>query len=188
MDKLDKRMEDKLYVSQDTQTCGPNERFVYESSNGDRWYLCESPTTKLPAVKHIANPQSGEQISYLEVESFLSSGAGPEHEALRRLIKQERTSTFLIAYDVHTRQDSEYHELAETIKSFGAWWHHLETVWIIRSDKTPGEIRDTLTAQIGADDQLFVVDITGAAAEWVGVNGPGSSWLRANINSDLVVA
>jgi hypothetical protein len=161
-----------------------HERLIYESSNGDKWWLCEDPRTGLPAVRHNSNPQSGGHISYFDAESFLLTGRGPEHEALRNVIRQEHPSTFLIAYDIHPGQDVAYVELTETIQSLGAWWHHLETVWIVRSARTLEEIRGELASRIGADDQLLVADITESAMEWSGVNEAGSSWLRANFNRD----
>ena len=153
----------------------------YQSSNGDCWYLDEDPATGLAAVKHVANPQSGGHISFVDIASFLSSGNGPEQHALRQLATTEKLATILIAYDVHPTSDSRYSELAEEIQSLGPWWHHLETVWIVKSSKAAVEIRDQLQAYIGTDDQLLVVDISGVKAEWVGINGPGSAWLAENV-------
>jgi hypothetical protein len=166
----------------------PMELLVYESSNGDIWFLCEDPSSGLPAVKHAANPTSGGHVSYFEVESFLSGGNGPEHQALRRLLKQDHLSTILIACDIHSEQPSGRDDLAEAIQSLGAWWHHLESVWIVRSDKTPSEIRDKLARQVGADDQIFVADITGIPAEWAGINEAGSNWLKGHVNRDARAA
>lgn len=173
---------------QDTHASMPRDLFVYESSNGDVWYLCEDPATGLPAVKHSANVQSGGHVSYLEIETFLSKGNGPEHQALRHLLKQDHLSTILIACDIHSNQPSRFEKLAEAIQLLGAWWHHLETVWIVRSDKTPGEIRDKLAIYIGPDDQLFVADITGISAEWAGINEAGSIWLNGHINGEVLSA
>ena len=172
---------------QDTHASVPEELLIYESDNGDSWYLCEA-ASGLPTVRHIANLQSGGHVSYSEIESFLSNGNGPEHQALRHLLKQDHLSTVLIAYDIHPGQRQDYHDLIEAIQSLGAWWHHLETVWIVRSDKKPEEIRDKLALYIGADDQLLVVDITRSSAGWAGINETGNSWLRGNINSAAVVA
>jgi hypothetical protein len=116
------------------------------------------------------------------------NGNGPEHQALRHLLKQNQLLTVLIAYDIHPGQRQEYHDLIEAIQSFGAWWHHLETVWIVRSDKKPEEIRDKLALFIGADDQLLVVEITRSSAEWAGINEAGNSWLRGNINPAAAAA
>ena len=102
---------------QDTHTSVLNEKLIYESPGGDSWYLCENPATNLPSVKHIANAASGGDVSYLEVRSFLATGRGPEHEALRHLIRHDHFATILIAYDTHTRREAAYHDLEETIQS-----------------------------------------------------------------------
>jgi hypothetical protein len=61
---------------------------IYESSNGDSWCLTRDPVTGAQAVMHRPNPQSGGQVSYIEIETFLSEGAnGPEHQALRRFME-----------------------------------------------------------------------------------------------------
>jgi hypothetical protein len=166
---------------QETDSSGFGEKLAYKSSNGDAWYLGQDPVTGLPAVRHVANPESGGHISFHEIDSFLSSGAGPEHQAIRHLYKPELLATILISYDIHPSRGAAYYELIEAIRSMGAWWHHLETVWIVRSDSTPEEIRDKLCGYVGADDQLLVLDITGARANWFGVSEAGSQWLEENI-------
>jgi hypothetical protein len=60
----------------------------------------------------------------------------------------------------------------------------LETVWIVRSDKTLEEIRDELKSHIGVEDQIFISDITGNKAGWAGINDAGSTWLRENIDRE----
>jgi hypothetical protein len=166
--------------SEQTQQAFPDKQF-YQSSNGDVWYLSEDPATGLLAVKHVANTQSGGHVSFLDVESFVRSGNGPEHQAFRELGVHAPTTTTLIAYDVHPASGPRYQDLTEAIQSLGAWWHHLETVWIVKSSKAAVEIRDQLQAYIGTDDQLLVVDISGVKAEWVGINGSGSAWLAENV-------
>jgi hypothetical protein len=157
--------------------------FIYESSNGDSWCLTRDPATGAQAVMHRPNPQSGGQVSYIKIEKFLSEGAnGAEHQALRRLMeKSPRMATILIAYDIHPPRGGAYDDLVNAIQSLGPWWHHLETIWIVQCAHTPGEIRDRLKSRIGNEDQLLVIDISGDAAGWVGVNESGRTWLEANI-------
>jgi hypothetical protein len=161
----------------------PDSELIYESNNGDSWCLTRDPQTGARVVMHRPNPQSGGQVSHIEIEKFLSEGAnGPEHQALRRLLETStRVATVLIAYDIHPPEGETYENLTEKIRSLGAWWHHLETTWIVRSVHAPGEIRDQLKAYIGSDDQLLVVDISGDTAEWAGVNDAGSKWLKEAI-------
>jgi hypothetical protein len=156
---------------------------IYQSSNGDIWSLTKDPATGASAVMHSPNPQSGGKVSYVEIEKFLSEGAnGPEHQALRNLIETSAgLATLLIAYDIHPTEGEGYDNLIETIQSLGAWWHHLESTWIVRCARSPREIRDQLKSHIGTNDQLLVIEISGDTAEWTGVNDAGSRWLQDNI-------
>jgi hypothetical protein len=158
-----------------------SEQVFHASSNGDSWSLSRDPATAAPVVVHVANPQSGGHVSRIDIESFLAGDAnGPEHQALRRLL--ERTSaTVLIAYDIHPSRGFAYDELITTIQSLGAWWHHLETVWIVQTARQPAEIQEMLKPHVGADDQLLIIDITGDTAEWAGVSESGSAWLTRYI-------
>jgi hypothetical protein len=167
--------------NQHDKNLSDGDELVFQSGNGDLWYLGRDPTSGARTVKHVANPESGGHVSYTEIESFLLNGAAPEHQAFRQLIEAER-ATILIAYDVHPACGAAYDNLVEAIQSLGAWWHHLETVWIVRSDKTLEQIRDELKSHIGIDDQLFIADITGNRAGWAGINDAGSRWLRENID------
>jgi hypothetical protein len=156
---------------------------IYTSSNGDSWGLTRDPVTGAQAVMHRPNLQSGGKVSYIEIHKFLSEGAnGPEHQALRRRMEtRSPMATILIAYDIHPPKGRAYDDLVDAIQSLGPWWHHLETIWIVQSAHTPGEIRDRLKSRIGSDDQLLVIDISGDTAGWAGVNESGRVWLEGNI-------
>jgi hypothetical protein len=160
-----------------------NAELIYESSNGDSWFLSRDLVTDAPVVMHRPNPRSGGPTSYMEIDKFLSEGAnGPEHEALRRSMETSpRMATILIACDIHPPKGDTYDSLVKAIQPLGAWWHHLELTWIVKSVHTPGEIRDQLKSHIGSDDQLLVIDISDAPAGWVGINTAGSNWLDDNI-------
>jgi hypothetical protein len=160
-----------------------NPLLIYESTNGDSWFLTRDPATGAAAVMHSPNQQSGGQVSYSEIGKFLSDGASaPEHQALRQLIETSaRMGTILIAYDIHPTRGELYDNLVEKIQSLGDWWHHLESTWIVRCAHSPREVRDQLKSYIGIDDQLLVIEISGDAAEWAGVNDAGNQWLKDNI-------
>jgi hypothetical protein len=62
------------------------QREMYYSENGDRWFLCSENDGRL-FVEHRANLASGGTVSRAEIADFLGHGrAGPEHQALMRLI------------------------------------------------------------------------------------------------------
>jgi hypothetical protein len=155
-----------------------SDRLFYKSSNGDCWSLVRNPTTGGLMVTHTPNVASGGNVTHADVETFLTTDAhGPEHQALRRLLEKASNATILIAYDIHSTTDAAYDDLVAAIHSLGAWWHHLETVWIVRSERTPDEIREQLQRYIGSDDQLLVLDVTGDRTGWTGINAVGSEWL-----------
>ena len=90
-------------------------------------------------------------------------------------------ATVLIAYDIHPQEGEAYDDLTKAIQSLGAWWHHLETTWIVKCARTPDQIRDQLKSHIGSEDQLLVIEISGDTAGWAGINDTGSKWLKDNI-------
>jgi hypothetical protein len=62
-----------------------SEREIYHSENGDRWFLCREDERVF--VLHKANVSSGGAATKIELGDFLGRGkAGPEHQALSRLI------------------------------------------------------------------------------------------------------
>jgi hypothetical protein len=90
-------------------------------------------------------------------------------------------ATILIGYDFHAPGDPAHEQLVKAIQSLGVWWHHLETIWIVKCDQTPAAIRDQLMLHVSSDDQLLVIDISGDTTEWFGVNETGSAWLKDNV-------
>jgi hypothetical protein len=62
------------------------QRKIYHSENGDEWWLCRDGGGHL-FVLHEANLPSGGKSTKIEISDFLAEErAGPEHQALRRLI------------------------------------------------------------------------------------------------------
>jgi hypothetical protein len=180
MRKYPIQTEPQYVLGEQVEDRGPtDEKIFYTSSNGDWWSLIRDQTTGAVAIRHVANPSSGGNTTQIDIETFLSNGAdGPEHQALGRLVEKTSNATILIAYDIHPAQGAAYDDLISAIQSLGAWWHHLETVWIVRSNQKPDEIRDKLRSHIGTDDQLLILDITGDRAGWAGVSDAGSEWLK----------
>jgi hypothetical protein len=88
-------------------------------------------------------------------------------------------STFLIGYDLN-KTGKDYKALTDEIKKLGAWWHHLDSTWLVISSLTASQIRDKLKPFIDSDDELLVVLSSGVGA-WTGFNQSGSDWLKNNL-------
>jgi hypothetical protein len=62
------------------------QREIYHGENGDRWFLCRDKDEHV-FVLHKANMSSGGTPTNIKLGDFLGRGkAGPEHQALARLI------------------------------------------------------------------------------------------------------
>ena len=62
-------------------------RELYNSPNGDRWFLSRDPATGNVFIRHEANIPSGGQVTDIDIGVFLSGpGKNPEHQALLHLI------------------------------------------------------------------------------------------------------
>jgi hypothetical protein len=63
-----------------------HQRQLYHSENGDRWFLCRDNDGRV-SILHKANVSSGGTTTKIDLGDFLGRGkAGPEHQALTRLI------------------------------------------------------------------------------------------------------
>ena len=66
---------------------------IYQSSSGDRWQLVRTTEPTSALVRHIPNSPSGGRPSDITVAEFLSTGVGPEHWALRRILEGSANDT-----------------------------------------------------------------------------------------------
>ncbi|MFF7291656.1 hypothetical protein ACFY9N_03900 [Microbacterium sp. NPDC008134] len=88
-------------------------------------------------------------------------------------------ATLLIGYDLNKQKN--YPDLIEAIKGLGtAWWHHLDSTWLVVTPKSPEQARNVLLTHLDADDELLVIDVTGQARAWYGFNEKGSEWLNSS--------
>lgn len=88
--------------------------------------------------------------------------------------------TLLVGYDLnHPGQN--YIALIQELESCGAWWHHLDSTWLVRTELAPVELRDKLKALIDHNDELLVIDVTGRGAAWTGFSERGGNWIRDHL-------
>ncbi len=86
--------------------------------------------------------------------------------------------TFCVAYDLNS-PSQDYARLIEAIKSYGTWWHHLDSAWFIKSPHSASEIRDHLGRLIDSNDELLVFEV---GTHWAGkgFEQKGYDWLKSN--------
>ncbi len=87
--------------------------------------------------------------------------------------------TLLVGYDLD-QPGQDYADLIDHLKTYGTWWHHLDSTWIVRTEQSAAEVRDACAMYLDANDKLLVVELKGAGA-WTGFNDKGSAWLKKNL-------
>lgn len=61
--------------------------------------------------------------------------------------------TFLIGYDLNQPVQN-YPDLIEAIQAYGTWWHHLDSTWIVKSDRSATEIINDLRRYIDENGRV----------------------------------
>ncbi len=87
--------------------------------------------------------------------------------------------TYLIAYDLR-QPGRDYKTLFQALKSYGTWWHGLESTWMIRTAQSAEQIRDYLLGHMDRNDRLMVTGLTGEAA-WCGLDAASSNWIHQQL-------
>ncbi len=90
-------------------------------------------------------------------------------------------STLLISYDLQA-PGKDYEKLWDYLRTYGNWARPLESVWLIKTDKTPEEVRNLIqNSYIDRNDKIFVVDVTGKSAAWDNLVAEVSTWIKNNL-------
>lgn len=88
-------------------------------------------------------------------------------------------SAVLITYDLN-EPGQNYEKLYDKIKTFGAWWHHLDSAWIIDTNLTVADISEKLRAVMDDSDSVLVLNITGDSyAGWLSQDA--WNWLKNHV-------
>ena len=81
---------------------------------------------------------------------------------------------YLITYDLN-KPGQDYSKLYETIKAMGAWWHYLDSTWLVDTSLSSGQVRDGVLKVMDQTDRVLVVRfssdwsafLTNDAADWI---------------------
>jgi hypothetical protein len=89
-------------------------------------------------------------------------------------------NTLLVGYDLN-RPGQNYEALTAKLKSYSTWWHHLDSTWLIRTDLDAVQLRDELKPLVDPSDELLVIDISGRAAAWTGLEPRAGDWILKHL-------
>jgi hypothetical protein len=88
--------------------------------------------------------------------------------------------TLLIGYDLN-KPGQNYEPLWDKLKSYGTWWHHLDSTWLIRTNLSATQLRDALAPLIDSSDELLVIDVSGRSWAGRGFSDRAFQWLHDNL-------
>lgn len=88
-------------------------------------------------------------------------------------------NTIQINYDL-VAPGRDYQPLYDYIKSFRGWCHLLESLWLVRTSKTAGEVRDELMRLVDSNDKVATFDVTGDS--WAtNFSNSQTTWLKGHM-------
>lgn len=88
-------------------------------------------------------------------------------------------TTYIVSYDLR-EPGRDYSSLYDALKSEITWWHHLESTWLVVSNKSAADLRNKLAATMDDNDKVLVVNSGGYGA-WKGIPESGSDWLKKHL-------
>lgn len=90
-------------------------------------------------------------------------------------------NTLLVSYDLKA-PGKDYEKLWNHLKSYPDWAKPLESLWLIKTSKTPKQVKELIRDNyIDNNDKLFVVDVTGKSASWYNLPEKISQWIKENL-------
>ena len=85
----------------------------------------------------------------------------------------------LISYDL-SNADRNYGSLYKAIKSADAWWHYLDSTWMINTDDGPDVWQKRLRRHIDKDDGLLIIEVCENYQGWL--PDKAWDWLERNLD------
>lgn len=83
---------------------------------------------------------------------------------------------YSITYDLK-KPGQDYDGLYESIKSLGAWWHYLESTWLVDTQLNADSIYKRLDANIDKNDRLLIVNFGTDYQGWL--DKDAWDWIKA---------
>jgi hypothetical protein len=89
--------------------------------------------------------------------------------------------TIQVNYDLR-KPGRNYEPVYDYLKSFSAYSHPLESLWLVRTWKSASPVRDELKQHVDRNDQVLVFDVTGDS--WASnFDTPAIQWLHGHMSA-----
>jgi hypothetical protein len=90
-------------------------------------------------------------------------------------------NTLMVGYDLN-KPGQDYEDLIGFLKDCPAYWHHLDSTWLVRTTLSTSEMRDKLKQFLDKSDELLVINVTGDAWATWGISQSGNDWLHKHMS------
>jgi len=91
-------------------------------------------------------------------------------------------NTILISYDlIQPETSNDYKRLIDQIKSYSFWCKPLRSFWLIKTNDSPATVRDNLKKYIDNNDNLLVMNITGASWGSYNLDSSVTQWMKTKL-------
>lgn len=67
-------------------------------------------------------------------------------------------SVLLVCYDLK-KPDRDYTGLYQVLKKAPAWWHYLESCWLLKTNSSPQQWFDKIQPHIDDDDFILIIEV-----------------------------
>lgn len=75
-------------------------------------------------------------------------------------------ANYLVTYDLN-KAGQNYSDLYNALKSYPKWAHPMDSVWFLKTTKSPKSIAEHLHSCMDSNDELFVCKITADNFGWL---------------------
>jgi hypothetical protein len=76
-----------------------------------------------------------------------------------------------INYDLK-KPGQDYSGLFEAIKSCGAWWHYLQSTWLVETTLTAEQVWERLKVHVDKNDSMLIIRVGPEYSGWL----PQGAW------------
>ena len=84
----------------------------------------------------------------------------------------------LITYDLN-KPGKDYGSLYDAIKKIGAWWHYLDSTWLVETSMTTLQISEQLRKETDENDYLLIIRVYKDYQGWL--KKEAWEWLNSKI-------
>lgn len=89
-------------------------------------------------------------------------------------------NTLLVSYDL-IAPGRNYEPLRGFLESHLNWAKPVQSLYLIKANKTAELLRNDLNAYLDVNDKIIVIDVTKDTAAWKGLSTELTNWIKANI-------